>query len=84
MNQQPSLGRRVIAESGPITNVLVALGLVDQTKIAMICKRTYDVTVPQVRVAISLPKDLYCNFPNLRIPSDDFACRRMKATVEGV
>ncbi len=25
----------------------------------------------------------YCDFPNLRIPSDDFVCKRIEATIEG-
>jgi hypothetical protein len=61
----PSLGRRVILENGPITNVFVALGLVDQLKIANICRRTYQRTVPLFRIALLLPDDPQCDFPNL-------------------
>jgi hypothetical protein len=42
---QSSLGSRVILEHGPITNVLVALDLIDQIRIANICYRTYEITV---------------------------------------
>jgi hypothetical protein len=44
--QSIELGRRVILESGPLTNVLVALGLLDQIRIANICRRTHKTTVP--------------------------------------
>ncbi len=43
---EASIGPRIILENGPITNVLVALELVDQVSIANICIRTHDITVP--------------------------------------
>ncbi len=42
---QESLGKRVILEHGPSYNVLVALGLIDQIRMANICKRTYKIIV---------------------------------------
>ena len=80
---QSSIGSRVILESGPITNVLVALGLVDQISVANICRRTHQVTVPQFRAHLLLPIDPPCDFPNLTIPSDDFVCRRVETTIDG-
>ncbi len=78
---QPSLGCRVILKSGPISNVLAALGIVDQLCIANICKRTHQITVPQFFTAIFLPKDPLGDFPNLKIPSDDFVCKSIEAKI---
>jgi hypothetical protein len=30
-----------------------------------------------------LPIDPLCDFPNLKIPSDAFVCKRIEATIEG-
>jgi hypothetical protein len=30
-----------------------------------------------------LPIDPLCDFPNLKVPSDDHVCRRIEATIEG-
>jgi hypothetical protein len=78
-----SLGSRVILEHGPITNVLAGLDLIDQIRIAIICKRTYNTTVVHNTLAVRLPIDRLCDFPNLKIPSDDFVCKRIKATIDG-
>ena len=80
---QTSLGRRVILEHGPITNVLAGLELIDQIRIANICKRTYKITVTHNTLAVRLPIDRLCDFPSLKIPSDDFVCKRIKATIDG-
>ena len=80
---QSSLGSRVILEHGPITNVLAALELINQIRIANICKRTYKITVVQNTFAIRLPIDRLCDFPGLKIPSDAFVCKRIVATIEG-
>ncbi len=79
---QSSLGIRVILEHGPITNVLAALALIDQIRIANICKRTYKITVVQNTFALILPIDRLCNFPGLKIPSDAFVCKRIEATID--
>jgi hypothetical protein len=78
---QPSLGRRVILEHGLISNVLTALGLIDQLCMANICNRTHQITVPWNIRLIVLPIDPLCDFPSLRIPSDDFVCKRTEATI---
>jgi hypothetical protein len=80
---QSSLGSRVILEHGPINNVLAALELIDQIRIANICKRTYEITVAHNTLAVRLPIDILCDFPRLKIPSDEFVCKRIEATIEG-
>ncbi len=80
---QSSLGQRVILEHGLISNVLTALGLFDQLQIANICSRTHQVTVPWNTFPVKLPIDPLCEFPNLKIPSDDYVCKRTEATIEG-
>jgi hypothetical protein len=79
-----SLGSRVILEHGPITNVLAALELIDQIRIAIICKRTYNITVVHNTLAVKLPIDTLCDFPGLKIPSDAFVCKRIEATIDGI
>jgi hypothetical protein len=81
---QSSLGSRVILEHGPITNVLAGLDLIDQIRIAIICRRTYYITVVQNTLAVRLPIDRLCDFPSLKIPSDAFACKRVEATIDGI
>ena len=81
---QASLGSRVILEHGPITNVLAGLDLIDQIRIAIICKRTYDITVVQNTFAVRLPIDRLCDFPGLKIPSDAFVCKRIWAVIDGI
>ncbi len=81
---QASLGSRVILEHGPITNVLAGLDLIDQIRIAIICKRTYDITVVQNTFAVRLPINRLCDFPGLKIPSDAFVCKRIEATIDGI
>jgi hypothetical protein len=80
---QSSLGKRVITENGPITNLLAYLDFIDQIRIAIICKRTYQITVANNTLVVKLPIDRLCDFPGLKIPSDDFVCKRIKATIEG-
>ncbi len=80
---QTSLGSRVILEHGPITNVLAALDLIDQIKIAIICRRTYDITVVQNTLAVRIPIDCLCDFPSLRTLSNEFVCKRVEATFGG-
>ncbi len=80
---QASLGSRVILEHGPITNVLAGLDLIDQIRIANICKRTYKITVIQNTLAVRLPIDTLCDFPGLKVPSDAFICKRIEATIDG-
>ena len=80
---QTSLGLRVILEHGPISNVLPNLELIDKIRIAIICKRTYQITVANNTFAVRLPIDRLCDFPGLKIPSDDFVCKRIEATIEG-
>ena len=81
---QKSLGRRVITEHGPIDNVLTNLELIDQIRIANICKRTYNITVAHNTLAVRLPIDRLCDFPSLKIPSDAFVCKRIEATIDGI
>ncbi len=81
---QSKRGSRVVREHGLITNVLVALDLIHQIRIANICKRTYYITVVQNTFAIRLPIDRLCDFPSLKIPSDEFVCKRVEATIDGV
>ncbi len=81
---QTSLGSRVILEHGPITNVIAALDLIDQIRISIICKRTYEITVAGNTFAVRLPIDRFCDFPSLKIPSDAFVCKRIKATIDGI
>ncbi len=81
---QASLGSRVILEHGPITNVLANLDLIDQIRIANICKRTYKITVVQNTFAVRIPIDRLCDFPGLKIPSDAFSCKRIWAVVDGI
>ncbi len=80
---QASLGRRVILEHGPSYNVLVALGLIDQVRIANICERTYIIIVAWNTRPINLPIDPICDFPNLKSPSEDHVCKRIEATIDG-
>ena len=79
-----SIGSRVILEHGPITNVLAGLDLIDQIRIANICKRTYDITVVQNTFAVRLPIDRLCDFPSLQIPSDAFVCKRKWAVIDDI
>ncbi len=78
-----SLGSRVILEHGPITNVLVGLELIDQIRIANICQRTYQITVAHNTCFLILPIDPLCDFPNLKIPSEAFVCKRILAIIDG-
>ncbi len=32
---------------------------------------------------VKLPIDRLCDFPGLKIPSDDFVCKRIEATIDG-
>jgi hypothetical protein len=78
-----SLGSRVILEHGKITNVLNALELIDQIRIGIICRRTYEITVVQNTFVVRLPIDRLCDFPCLKIPSDAFVCKRKEAIIGG-
>ncbi len=80
---ETSRGRRVILEHGLISNILLALDLVDQLFIANICSRTHQITVPWNTFPVTLPIDPLCDFPGLKIPSDDYVCKRTEATIEG-
>ncbi len=80
---QSKLGRRVILESGPITNVLAALGLLDQMRIANICKRTHSTTVPQFEACLWFPTEAVCDFPNIKISSASHVIKRIKVAIEG-
>lgn len=79
-----SLGRRVIYEHGLISNVLAGLGIVDLVIVSKICRRTYQITVPWNVPTLNIPNDLPSEFPNIVIPSEDFVCKRVEATIEGV
>jgi hypothetical protein len=81
-NQQ-SLGYRVVTEHGLIYNVLVCLGLVDQLKMSSICSRAYKITVPWNIPPVLLPFDTPCDFPGLKIPSENHVCKRIEAAIEG-
>ena len=81
--KQKSLGYRVVAEHGLIYNVLVCLGLVDQLKMSSICSRANKITVPWNMPPVLLPFNTPCDFPNLKIPSEDHVCKRIEAIVEG-
>ena len=69
-------------EHGLISNILLCLGLVDQTRTANILGRTYQITVPW-NTRVRLAADPLCDFPNLKIPSNDHVCKRTEATIEG-
>jgi hypothetical protein len=47
------------------------------------CTRAYYITVPSNIPPVLLPFDSPCDFPNLKIPSADHVCKRIKATIEG-
>jgi hypothetical protein len=81
---QSSLGSRVFLENGPISNVLPGLGLVDQIRIAIICKRTYQITVANNTWIVRFPIDRHCEFPGLKIPSGAFVCKRKSAVIDGI
>ncbi len=81
--EDASLEHRVVLEHGPITNVLAALDLIDQVRIAIMCKRTYKITVVQNTLAVQIPIDRLCDFPGLVIPSDAFEIKKVKATIDG-
>ena len=70
------LGRRVVNEHGPISNVLPGLTLGDRLKLSSMCRRTYLVTVPWNMPAVQLPVDTPSNFPRIDIISEDFVCKR--------
>ncbi len=80
---QANIGRRVISEHGLISNVLVALGLVDIVRIANIFRRTHRVTVPWNSGTLVIPRDSPSKFPKIVIPSDEFVCRRIEANIDG-
>ena len=69
-------------EHGLISNILLCLGLIEQTSIANILGRTYQITVPW-NTRVDLPSDPFCDFPNLKLPSADHVFKRTKATIEG-
>ncbi len=39
--------------------------------------------MPWFRATVLLPSDPPCDFPNLKIPSDSFVCKKTKAIIEG-
>ena len=59
------------------------MGLLDQILLAIICKRTYQITVAWNTRPVEFPIDPLCDFPNFRIPSYDHVCKRIETTVEG-
>ncbi len=79
-------GKRIVTEHGLISNVLARLHLVDQLSIAAICTRTYQITVPWNVYAVNLPqqclKNVFPSFPRIDDISDDFVCKRIRATIE--
>jgi hypothetical protein len=50
---------------------------------ANICSRTHQITVPWNTPPVLLPVDSPCDCLNLKIPSDDFAYKRIEANIEG-
>ncbi len=80
---EASRGPRIIEEHGLISNILLQLSLLDQTPIANIWSRPYEITAPWNIYRVGLPTDPLCDFPNLKIPSNDHVCKRMEATIEG-
>jgi hypothetical protein len=78
-----SRGPRLIMDHGLISNLLPALGLVDQQAFAHFLSRAYNVTVPWNTPPVQLPIDSPCDFPNLKIPSEGHVCKRLEATIDG-
>jgi hypothetical protein len=78
-----SRGPRLIMDHGLISNLLPALGLVDQQTFAHFLRRTYQVTVPWNTPCVQLPFDSPCDFPNLKIPSEGHVCKSIEATIDG-
>jgi hypothetical protein len=50
---------------------------------SIICRRAYDTTIPWNMPPVLLPFDAPCDFPNLKIPSEDHVCKRIEAIIEG-
>jgi len=65
-----NLGRRVCFEHGLISNVLYALGLVDQVTLSNICSRTHDKTVPWNVFSVEVPQEMTNIFPKIDANSD--------------
>ena len=64
------LGRRVVLEHGLISNILSALGLLDQITMSNICSRTHDITVPWNVFCVETPQDMPNIFPKIDAISD--------------
>ncbi len=80
---QRKLSSRVVLEHGQISNILAALGLVDQIALSKICSRTHFVTVPWNTARVLLPQDEPNVFPKIDDISDQFVCGKVEANIEG-
>ena len=79
-----SLGSRIVKKHGLISNILYGLQLSDQLRIANICKRTYDITVPW-NLVIEFPgkgKDISF-FLMINAVSADCICKVARANIRG-
>ena len=81
--QKKNLGRRVVLEHGLISNILPALGLVDQVTLSNICSRTHDITVPWNMFCVDVPQEMPNIFPRIDAISDQFVCKRIESNIEG-
>ena len=77
-----TLGSRLVAEHGLISNILSGLCLVDQVVLSSVCRRSYEITVPW-NISIGFPTDVISVFPKLDEISNGLVCKRMKVIVEG-
>ena len=83
LTKKKSVGYHVATDHGPATTLLLFLGLVDQIKLSSICSRAYKITVPWNMPPVLLPFDTPCDFPGLKIPSENHVCKRIEAAIEG-
>ena len=72
----------MIKDHGPLTTLLLFLEVHEQVKMGLICQRAYNITVPWNMSPVLLPLDSPCDFPNLRISSEDHVIKRVEATIE--
>ena len=72
----------MIKDHGPLTTLLLFLEVHEQLKMSNTCKRAYSITVPWNMSPVLLPLDSPCDFPNLRISSEDHVIKRVEATIE--
>ncbi len=73
----------MIKDHGPLTTLLLFLEVHDQLKIGSLFRRAYNITVPWNMSPVLLPFDSPCDFPDLRIPSENHVCKRIEASIEG-